>query len=109
MRRDEARAHRFGLRLVLVQCGDDGTRRGEPYFVATGRAPVGRLAAMSLWIAAALGGALSSRFAINRGFPSLVGGVDMDIAGHRADIIPATLAVLFLQKLFSGEGRMVGV
>jgi O-antigen/teichoic acid export membrane protein len=94
--------------MILVQLGTLGLATANPYFAASGQAPIAHLVSNSLWSAGLVGLVLSFvGVALNVWFPSIVGGVDWPTLLIALSMVPALLAMLFLQSLLLGEGRMV--
>jgi len=98
----------MALALTLVQLGSLGIQSANPYFTARREAPLGRIVANSLWLAAGLGLLLIAVAAgVKAVLPQVVEGLGWTELLIVSASLPALLAAMFLQSVLLGEGRMV--
>ena len=98
----------YTLTLMLVNIGGLGLTTANTFYAARSPTQVPRIIGNALWLAALLGFALAcAGVLLKLAVPGVVEGLDwapllVTLAG-----VPGALAVLFLQSVLLGEGRMV--
>jgi len=99
----------FTLTLVLVQVGGLGFTTANPYFVAREPALLPRVVGNAVWFSALLGLVLiAAGVVLKLVAPSAIEGLGWEPLLVTLAGIPGALAVVSLQSILLGQGRMVG-
>ena len=98
----------FNLILILVQLGSSGLSVAVPTFVARDSRAIGAVIANSLLLALVGGGLLVGATTLMRVIaPGVLPGLTWTELLVTLAALPAALAVMFMQAVFQGQGRMV--
>jgi O-antigen/teichoic acid export membrane protein len=98
----------YSLTILLTQVGGLGLTGANPYFAAREPSRVAQIVANSVWLAAGLGAVLALAGAsIKLIFPGALEGLGWVPLSVTLIGLPGALAVMLLQSVLLGEGRMV--
>lgn len=98
----------FNLILILVQLGSSGLSVAVPTLVARDSRTIGAVIANSLLLAVAGGGLLvGCTLLVRVSAPGVLPGLSWAELLVTLAALPAALAVMFMQAVFQGQGRMV--